>query len=605
MADSFGPPSGRSAFVLLQRLQSYLWALGVGLLMVAALWGGIVAIVVHNRGELRSAARVDAGNMARVFAEHVRRTVTMIDLALQDYRDYHRSRPEAPPAEGWRDAYLREGGGFQWAVIDARGMMTYSNLTPVTKPVDLSDREHFRVHRDSGRDELFVSKPVLGRVSQRWSIQFTRRLSNPDGSFAGVVVLSVEPDYFIANFEAIDTGPHGVTLLAGMDRVVRARFSRQDTDMKGLGEVLPPEYPFFDAAQPVGVAAVASFVDGWERHSGWRWIRAFPLVVAVQVADEDVLAQSDTVERNLAIVGVLVTAVLLAGALGFGRLLERRERAQRVLARHAEELRLANEEIERLAYVAAHDLQEPLRAITSYSQLVSANCGPNLDEEGREWLAHVVSAASRMKRLLRDIQLYLAEKALPLPVQPAEAEPALKTALGKLAVALDEAHPEIEVAPLPAVWADRQRLTEIFTVLLANAMQYRAADRPLRIRVAARREGGFDVIDVIDNGIGIEPRYFPKIFEVFQRLHSRADYPGTGMGLAIVRKMTHRLGGRVEVVSAPGAGSTFSVFLPNHPSTEVHDEHRGRQAVPHPAGGGRPGGRHAGEASAQAGADHV
>ncbi|WP_448189544.1 ATP-binding protein [Azospirillum sp. sgz301742] len=588
----------------LRQHHNYLWAFAVGLVMVAALWGAVFTIIAHNRGALRAGAQVDANNMARVFAEHIRRTVTMIDLALLDYRDYHWSNPGVPPGEGWRNAYLKEGGVFQWTVVDASGMVVYSNLAPVTKPLDLSDREHFRVHRDSDRDELYISKPVLGRVSQRWSIQFTRRLYNPNGSFAGVIVLSVEPDYFIANFEAIDTGPHGVTLLAGMDQVVRARFNRQEAGTQGLGEVLPSSYPFFDPAQPVGVTSVTSFLDGMERHTGWRQIKTFPLVVGVQIADEDVLEQGASVERNLYIVGSLVTAVLLAGALGFGNLLDRRERAQHQLRRHADELRLANEEVERLAYAAAHDLQEPLRALTSYSQLVSANHGASLDDEGREWLGEVVSAASRMKVLLRDIQLYLAEKALPLSPGATPAGDALDAALGKLAHSIAAAQAEIDVSPLPAVAADARRLTEIFSVLVANAVQYRSADRPLRIRIGARREGAFDVIDVSDNGIGIEPQYFERIFEIFQRLHSRADYPGTGMGLAIVRKMADRLGGRIEVASAPGAGSTFSVFLPTM-ITEAYDAHSGRQSVHHPAGGGRSGGRGARKAGAEARADPV
>lgn len=547
----------------IRHLRNYAWSLLGGLLMVAALWGAIQVVITHNRAGLRADAEVEAGNMARVFAEHVRRTVTMIDFALLEYRDHHRRQPDAPPADGWKADFLKEGGGFQWATIDERGMMVYSNLAPVTKPVDLSDREHFRVHRDSGRDELFISKPVLGRVSQRWSIQFTRRLSRADGSFAGVIVLSVEPDYFIANFEAIDTGAHGVTLLAGMDRIVRARFSRQEIDGKGLGETLPADYPFTDPAKPAGVASITSFVDGMDRTTGWRQIKGFPLVVAAQIADTDVLEPAAAVEGNLHLVGALVTAVLLAGALAIGHLLERRDRAQRQLERQAEELRLTNSEVERLAYVAAHDLQEPLRAITSYSQLVSMTYADALDGEGREWLGEVTAASARMKHLLRDIQLYLAEKSLPLPTAPVAADAALRKALAALAPAIETAGAEIDAAPLPALMADTRRLTEIFHVLLANAVQYRSPDRPPRIRIGARRENGFHVVEVADDGIGIAPEYFERIFEVFQRLHSRADHPGTGMGLAIVRKMVHRLGGHIRVASSPGGGSTFSVFLPD------------------------------------------
>lgn len=585
-----------------RRLHNYVLALAVGLAMVGALWGAILVVVGHNRAALRAAAEVDAGNMARVFAEHVRRTVTMIDLALQDYRDFHRATPGVPPEAGWRDAYLKEGGVFQWSVIDAQGMVRYTNLAPGSKPVDLSDREHFRVHRESGRDELFISKPVLGRVSQRWSIQFTRRLSNPDGSFAGVIVLSVEPDYFVANFEAIDTGTHGVTLLAGTDRVLRARFSPLSAATQGLGETLPAAYPFFDPQRPFGVAMVTSFLDGVERISGWRLVGGYPLLVAVQISDEDVLEQSEAVEQNLAVVGALVTAVLLAGAVGAGHLFERRERAQRDLRRQAGELRQANQEIERLAYVAAHDLQEPLRTIASYSQLVSSEHGRHLDEEGREWLGEVVAAAARMKQLLRDIQFYLAEKALPLPDAPVPAGDALATALSRLASVIAATSAEIDAAPLPAVAADARRLTEIFAVLVGNALEYRDPARPPRVRIVTRRENDFEVIEVIDNGIGIEPQYYERIFQVFQRLHGRDDHPGTGMGLAIVRKMAERLGGRVAVESTPGMGSTFSVYLPIT-IRETTDEQPGRHAFHHPAGGGRPGGRHPGQARAEAGAD--
>lgn len=585
-----------------RRLHNYVLALAVGLAMVAALWGAILVIVDHNRGVLRASAEVDAANMARVFAEHVRRTVTMIDLALQDYRDFHRTAPGAPPDTGWRDAYLKEGGVFQWAVIDARGMVRYSNLAPAATPVDLSDREHFRVHLEPGRDELFISKPVLGRVSRRWSIQFTRRLSNPDGSFAGVIVLSVEPDYFVANFEEINTGLRGVTLLAGLDRVLRARFGPLSDTIRGLGETLPATYPFFDPQHPFGVARVTSFLDGIGRISGWRRVGGYPLAVAVQIADEDVLADSESVERNLAVVGALVTVVLLAGTAGAGHLLERSERAQRDLRRQAGELRQANAEIERLAYVAAHDLQEPLRAITSYSQLVSAEHGRHLDDEGREWLGEVVAAATRMKQLLRDIQFYLAEKALPLPDAPVPAGDALAAALSRLAPVIAATAAEIDAPPLPAVAADARRLAEIFAVLVGNALEYRDPGRTPRVRIAARQENGFDVIEVIDNGIGIQPQYYERIFEVFQRLHGRDDHPGTGMGLAIVRKMAERLGGRVAVESTPGVGSTFSVYLPIT-IRETTDEQPGRDTLHHLAGGGRPGGRHLGQARAEAGAD--
>jgi len=235
---------------------------------------------------------------------------------------------------------------------------------------------------------------------------------------------------------------------------------------------------------------------------------------------------------------------------------------QHDLQKHAHDLGQANAQLERFAYVAAHDLQEPLRAITAFSQLVARTYPALLDDEGRAWLAEVVSAAARMRLLLRDIQLYLAENKLPLPVAPLAVSAALQTARDKLSARIDASQASIAVGPLPVVMADARRMSEVLIVLLSNALEYRSANRPLQVRIGARRIGEFHVIDVEDNGIGIEGDYLLRIFEVFQRLHSRVEHPGTGMGLAIARKMIERLGGHIAVVSEPLRGSTFSIFLP-------------------------------------------
>lgn len=551
----------------LERLRAYIVASCVGLVMVAALWGAIAAIVVHNRDDLRAAAKVDAGNVARVFATHVRRSVTLIDLALSDYARFHREDPDASWSKGLPTAYLSEGGVFQWAMIDADGMLAYSNLAPITRSVDLSDRAHFRVHRDLTRgedaaDAIFISEPVLGRVSSRWSIQFTRRLTTQTGAFAGVVVFSVGPEYFIDGFEAIDVGANSVTLLAGMDRIVRARYRRTDSETTGLGEPLGDAYAFFDPAAPFGTMDAPAVGGGGTSHTAWRRVRGYPLLIAVQIADADVLAESAGVEARLYLVGALVTGVLLVGAVFSGHLFDRRLRAQRQVELQAVELRSANEEIERLAHVSAHHLQEPLRAIASYTQLVTTSYGGALPDEGREWLREVVDAATRMKQLLRDMQFYLAEKSLPRSGRAIDPTLVVDGVAGRVRAAVEGAGGSLTVAPLPRVIADQRRLTEALGVLISNAEQYRSPDRPPIIRIFGERIGDECVIAVADNGIGIDGAYLERIFEVFSRLHRREEYPGTGMGLAIARKMVERLGGRLTVTSTVGEGSVFRVHLP-------------------------------------------
>ena len=261
-------------------------------------------------------------------------------------------------------------------------------------------------------------------------------------------------------------------------------------------------------------------------------------------------------------VGLLVEAVIVLVAerrAALARLVEERTRD---LDRKAAELSSAKGELEQFAYVAAHDLQEPVRIMASYAQLLKRHLGDGLDEEGRDCLNHVIEGSARLKSLLHDVQLFIAEDRVPLPTEPQPADAALDAAVDALERRGRRARAAVARSPLPAVMADTRRLKEIFVILIGNALEYRHPDREPAVRVEARREDGFDVLTVADNGMGIEPRYHEQIFQVFRRLHRRDEHPGTGMGLAIARKMAERLGGRVTVRSEPGQGSVFSVHLP-------------------------------------------
>jgi len=272
------------------------------------------------------------------------------------------------------------------------------------------------------------------------------------------------------------------------------------------------------------------------------------------------LAATEGPETAVVRIGLGLAGILIAVAIWES--LRRRARLKDLVEERTRELSAANAELARFAYAVAHDLQEPLRTIASFSQLVERDCAAKLDERPHQWLLAVIAAAKRMKDLLADTQLYLAEHELPLPTRPIAADECLEAARERVAGQIADVGADIEAAPLPMVMADRHRLTEVLVVLLSNAIEYRAPERTPSIRVSARSEGGMVAIDVADNGIGIDEAYFDRIFMVFQRLHSRAEHPGTGMGLAIAAKMVERLGGRLTVRSAPGKGSTFTALLP-------------------------------------------
>ena len=271
------------------------------------------------------------------------------------------------------------------------------------------------------------------------------------------------------------------------------------------------------------------------------------------------LAHADPAFRGFQAAFLLLA--LLTEAITF-MAISRRYTLERQVDLRTAELGRTKNELEQFAYATAHDLQEPLRAIASYAQLLEKQQKGRLDDESEGFIREIVEGAGRLKMLLRDVQLFLAEDRVPLGGVVLPAGDPLKAALTALKRRIAEAGATVTVTDLPEVQGDERRLREIFIVLIGNAIEYRHPGRAAEVHVSHRRVDGHDVIDVRDNGIGIDPRYRDQIFEVFRRLHSRDEHPGTGMGLAIARKMVERLGGRITVVSSPGLGSVFSIHLP-------------------------------------------
>jgi len=238
-----------------------------------------------------------------------------------------------------------------------------------------------------------------------------------------------------------------------------------------------------------------------------------------------------------------------------------RKRAQQELSRKVEELARSNAELEQFAYVASHDLQEPLRMVASYTQLLSRRYRGRLDADADEFIGFAVDGATRMQTLIQDLLSYSRVTTRGQSLAMTDAEVACDDALKNLRQSITDAEGVVSVGPLPPVLADAMQLTQLFQNLIGNAIKYRDQRRP-EIRIAARPEGDVTVFSVEDNGIGIEPQYFERIFQMFQRLHTRKAYSGTGIGLALCRKIVERHGGRIWVESRLGQGSTFLFTMP-------------------------------------------
>ena len=274
------------------------------------------------------------------------------------------------------------------------------------------------------------------------------------------------------------------------------------------------------------------------------------------------------------------TAELVAQNQRLEEEIRERRATEARLAQRSQELARSNADLEQFAYVASHDLQEPLRMVASYAQLLARRYQGRLDGDADDFIGYVVDGARRMQQLINDLLSFSRVGTRGKAFTPTDCAVVIRTVLDNLSVALEESGGSVRYGPLPTLPVDDTQLAMLLQNLIGNALKFRRAEPPT-IRIEAQRTGDEWMFSVADNGIGIEAQYAERIFVIFQRLHTKADYPGTGIGLAICKKIVERHGGRIWVESQPGQGSTFFFTLPE-PEDSVHEPTA--LPNPHPAG---------------------
>ena len=238
-----------------------------------------------------------------------------------------------------------------------------------------------------------------------------------------------------------------------------------------------------------------------------------------------------------------------------------RKHAEQALVKKSEDLARSNADLAQFAYVASHDLQEPLRTITRFVQLLDERYQGKLDQDADEFIGFIVGGTKRMQQIINDLLAYSRVNTRREPPNIVKIDDAIQRAMQNINYVLEEAGGTIIYGEMPSIIADETQMTQLFQNMIGNAMKFHGEEAP-RVEISAVRKGDDWIFSVRDNGIGIDPQYKDRIFEIFQRLHTCEEYPGTGIGLAIAKKIVERHQGHIWVDSQPGKGSTFNFTLP-------------------------------------------
>jgi len=300
---------------------------------------------------------------------------------------------------------------------------------------------------------------------------------------------------------------------------------------------------------------VQSPVDEVTRTVFYRKIGGYPLFLVVGQSDREIYM--GWWRATLEMVGLAGLFMVLSVA--FARVVHANLSALREMN---DALARSNADLEQFAYVASHDLQTPLRNIIRYSQLLDRRYKGRLDQDADDFINFIVGSGKQMVQLIDDLLAFSRVSGHAKSLGPIPAGEALSEAMDNLREVIDEAGAEIVIGDLPTVLADRSQLVSLFQNLIGNGLKYRAPDRRSLLSVTAERVSSeYWRFAIADNGIGIEPQYHEKIFEIFQRLNPAAETKGTGIGLTLCRRIVHRFGGSIWLDSTPGAGTTFFFTL--------------------------------------------
>lgn len=558
------PASMPSSFAPLtagRRVRLFAPILILVLALVGLIWGAVLYKAAAEEELVIRSVNTENLNLARAFEEHTIRTIKSVDQAVLFLKfQYEKYGDKVNIAEYVREGMIISSIFNQLGVIDEHGMYILSNL-PGHKVVDLSDREHFKVHIEKDTNQLFISKPVLGRASGKWSIQMTRRINKPDGSFGGVVVISVDPYYFSDFYSGVDLGHNGVVSLVGRDGIVRARRVGDNSEV-GQNIKGSPLMTVWDQAVS-GSYRSTSVADGVKRFYSYRALKEYPLAVAVGVDEDEALAEFHARRRGYMIyAGGMTLVVLLFGGLSI-HLLNRQYRVSLALRESQIKAEAANRMKSEFLASMSHELRTPLNGIMGYAEFLRDTS----EDTNKEFAGIILDSSHHLLELVNSI-LDLAKiesGKMELDLRQEELQPLFERIVRTHYPPAGDKGLELRLdiaADVPAEFVcDATRLAQILNNLLNNAIKF--TDRG-SVSVQVGRDGDALRIAVADSGCGIPEDMLPHVFERFRQVDGflTRRHQGTGLGLALVKELVTLMGGDVSLTSQLEQGSEFVIRLP-------------------------------------------
>jgi signal transduction histidine kinase len=545
--------------------------------IVILVWAAVVFILHAERENDLAAVVRQNRNLSRLFEEQVLRVLATTDQALMRLSQASSERRVLPGdlVQFASETGLTPGIMVQLSLIDATGRFVGSNIDPTGErsgPLDLSQREHVRIHLapqgasgiPAPVDGLFIGKPVLGKVSGRWTMQISRAITSESGKPMGVVVASLDPAYFEDVFRRVDLAQAGSVSLVGADLTIRARV--MGGAPQGMGSTLPASGQTAKAfSDSEGSYTTTSNLDNIERVIAFRKIARYPLFVVVAMGKEDALVSWRT-SRNvmLSLTGLLTFAMAIAVAV-FVAGVRRLERTNATLRISEAQAQSANRAKSEFLVAMSHELRTPLTSIRGFAELMELRLE---NPKFREQAGLIRKGAEYLNKLFTEI-LDLAKLdagAMQLTSSRVEIRAFVREVCDFFKLSADAKQLELQLnvastAP-EFVHIDELRLKQILSNLLSNAIKFTPSGE---VTLDVSMEEGALLFCVSDTGPGIAPDMHEAIFERFRQGDSRVSYEhgGTGLGLALSRAIAEIMGGRL--VSAPGShtGSRFVLSVPH------------------------------------------